>query len=98
MLKLVAVFVALTIAACRTPCPKCPLPVTPPPVVVVQHPPPCNLPALPDPIPQLGIPDAPRDGYFVPRQSWALLGGYVAGVRAWIVAASGCLTAGQSSP
>lgn len=99
----IAAFVCLVLCAwmlagcCPKP-PACPAPLPPPPVVTVVRPPPCSLPPLPDPLPQLGIPDAPRDGYFVPRQSWALLGGYQAGMRAWIVAAAGCLTAGRRAP
>lgn len=90
--------VAMALCGCGPKCPKCPLPIAPPPVVVVKSPPPCTLPALPDPLPQLGVPDPQRDGYFVPRQSWALLGGYQQGVRDWIVAAAGCLTAGRLAP
>lgn len=88
---------ALLLTACRT-CPTCPKPIAPPPATIIARPPPCTLPELPAPIPGLGIPDPQRDGYFVPRQSWALLGGYVAGVREWITAAAGCLTAGRTSP
>lgn len=78
-------------AACSHTCPKPPPCVPPPPVVVVKTPPPCTLPELPAPIQGLGVPDAQRDGYFVPRQRWAELGGYVAGVREWIISASACL-------
>jgi hypothetical protein len=91
-------FAAWTLAGCGPKCPTCPKPIAPPPTVIVKTPPPCTLPDLPDPLPQLGVPDAQRDGYFVPRQSWAMLGGYQASVRAWIVAAAGCLTAGRSAP
>lgn len=93
---ILVVWMVVTAAGCCPKPPKCPLP--PPPVVVVKSPPPCVLPALPDPLPQIGVPDAPRDGYFVPRQSWALLGGYQAEIRSWIVAAAGCLTAGRHAP
>lgn len=94
-----AIAVAIvTLASCTPKCPKPPPCVPPPPVVVVKPPPPCTLPELPQPLPQLGVPDAQRDGYFVPRQRWALLGGYVAGLREWIVAANGCLTAGRHAP
>ncbi len=88
----------LWLASCGSKCPKPPPVIPPPPVVTVVRPPPCTLPELPNPLPQLGVPDAQRDGYFVPRQSWALLGGYMVGMRAWIVAAHGCLTAGRSAP
>jgi len=80
----------LALAACRT-CPKCPVAAPPPPVTIIAPRPRCVLPILPDPIKSVGVPDAQRDGYFVPRQSWALLGGYVAGVREWIAAAAECL-------
>lgn len=83
----------LILASCGPKCPKPPPCVPPPPVVTVVKPPPCVLPDLPDPIVGLGVPDAQRDGYFVPRQRWAELGGYVQGVREWIVAASACLEA-----
>lgn len=86
-------------AGCSHGCPKPPPCVPPPPVVVVKSPPPCTLPPLPEPLPPgFGVPDAVRDGYFVPRQSWALLGGYVAGLREWVVAANGCLVAGRHAP
>lgn len=95
----IAAWLILSALGCAHTCPKCPTPIAPPPVVVVKTPPPCTLPALPDPLPSgFGIPDPPRDGYFVPRQSWALLGGYQEGVRAWIVAAAACLTAGRHAP
>lgn len=94
----IAAIIIIALTACGPKCPTCPKPITPVPVVIVKAPPPCALPELPAPIQGLGVPDPQRDGYFVPRQSWALLGGYVAGVREWIVAASGCLTAGRSSP
>ena len=83
----------LILASCGPKCPKPPPCVPPTPVVVIQRPPPCTLPALPEPIEGLGVPDATRDGYFVPRQRWAELGGYVAGVHAWVRAATDCLTA-----
>jgi hypothetical protein len=95
---LIAAWLILTAVGCCPKPPKCPVAIAPPPVVIVKTPPPCSLPQLPDPIPGLGIPDPQRDGYFVPRQSWAALGGYVAGMREWIVAASGCLTAGRHAP
>lgn len=98
MLALFVLYAMCCGPACSHACPKPPPCVPPPPVVTVVRPPPCSLPALPDPLPQLGIPDPQRDGYFVPRQSWALLGGYVAGMRQWIVAAAGCLTAGRHAP
>ena len=84
----------LWLTACRS-CPTCPKPIAPPPVVTVVHPPPCHLPELPAPLLQIGIPDPAKGGYFVPQASWALLGGYQAEIRAWIVAAAGCLTTGQ---
>ncbi len=84
------VLVLLATSCCPKP-PKCPTPIPPPPVVVVKPRPPCHLPPLPEPIEGLGVPDAQRDGYFVPRQRWAELGGYQAGVIEWIVAASACL-------
>lgn len=96
--RIAALVIVAWLSACGPKCPKPPPCVPPPPVVVVKAPPPCTLPALPDPIVGLGVPDPQRDGYFVPRQRWAELGGYVAGVREWIVAASGCLTAGRSAP
>lgn len=97
---MLALFVlyAFTCGGCSKKCPPPAKPIPPPPIVTVVKPPPCSLPALPDPLPQLGIPDPPRDGYFVPRQSWAALGGYQSELRAWIVAAHGCLTAGRSAP
>lgn len=94
----IALLLPVLAAACSHTCPKPPPCVPPPPVVVVKAPPPCTLPALPDPIVGLGVPDAQRDGYFVPRQRWAELGGYMVGMREWIVAASACLTAGRSAP
>lgn len=86
----------LALASCSHTCPKPPPCVPPPPVVTVVKPPPCTLPPLPDPIVGLGVPDPQRDGYFVPRQRWAELGGYVAGVHAWVRAATDCLTAGSA--
>lgn len=87
-----SVFVStwLVVAACHK-CPPPVVPAPPPPVTVIAPRPHCVLPILPDPIPQLGVPDAQRDGYFVPRQSWALLGGYIEGVREWIAVATECL-------
>lgn len=87
----IAVAIVTLATACTPKCPKPPPCVPPPPVVVVKPRPPCHLPALPEPIEGLGVPDATRDGYFVPRQRWAELGGYVAGVREWILSASACL-------
>lgn len=87
--------VALALCGCGPKCPKPPPCIPPPPVVTVVKPPPCTLPELPQPIEGLGVPDAQRDGYFVPRQRWAELGGYVAGVREWIVAATACLEASK---
>ena len=83
---------------CSRSCPKPPIAVPPPPVIVTVKPPPCTLPELPAPIQGLGVPDAQRDGYFVPRQRWAELGGYVAGVHEWVKAASNCLTATTEEP
>lgn len=95
----IAAWLILSALGCAHTCPKCIAPPPPPPVVVVKTPPPCTLPALPDPLPPgFGVPDATRDGYFVPRQSWALLGGYQSEIREWIVAANGCLTAGRHAP
>ena len=86
-----AILIALLVStACRS-CPQCPKPAPPAPVTVIAPRPHCILPILPEPIPGLGVPDPQRDGYFVPRQSWALLGGYVQGVREWIAAAAECL-------
>lgn len=81
----------LMFGACRTACPKCPIAAPPPPVTVVAPRAPCILPEIPAPLKSVGVPDADRDGYFVPRQSWAELGGYQAGVRLWIAAAAECL-------
>jgi hypothetical protein len=90
--------VALALCGCGPKCPTCPKPIPPPPVVVVKSPPPCTLPELPAPLPQIGVPDPQRGGYFVPNASWALLGGYQSGIREWIVAAAKCITAGRSAP
>jgi hypothetical protein len=96
---ILAVWMLVTFAGCCPKPPACPKSIPPPPVVIVKTPPPCTLPALPDPLPPgFGVPDAQRDGYFVPRQSWALLGGYVSGLIEWVRAADGCLVAGRHAP
>lgn len=86
------------LAACTPKCPKCAVPTASPPVVTVVRPPPCSLPSLPEPIKDLGTPDAPRGGYFVSNANWALLAGHEAAIRAWIVAAAGCFTSGALHP
>ena len=86
-------FAAWLLVGCSKKCAPCAKPIPPAPIVTVVKPPPCALPDLPDPLPAIGVPDAQRDGYFVPRQSWAALGGYQSQLIAWVRAAHGCLTA-----
>ncbi len=52
--------------------------------------PPCELPALPQPVVFGGVPDG-DDKVIVTKSGLIALAGYVVAERAWIAAASACL-------
>ena len=85
----------LCASACRKPCP----PVEQPrPVPTISKDPDCNLPELPDPIAWPGVTEYDEDGKetgwtLLTQEGLADLGGYLAGIANWTIAAQGCLRA-----
>jgi len=65
--------------------------VIPIPAVTIAEPIECALPELPQPFELVGM--ATPDGIVMTKTDMANIASYVLGLRAWIVAASSCITA-----
>jgi hypothetical protein len=69
--------------------------VTPVPVTVIAEPIVCDLPPLPDPLSKpVGFPSPDGQSILVSISDMALVVGYVSAMRAWIMAATGCIAPG----
>lgn len=91
---LVAVILVVVASCCSKPKPGPTLPVRPvsPEVVTIVAPEtPCELPELPQPIPFVGFPSPDGSQIYVSTSDMRALAVYLAGMRAWITAASVCM-------
>ena len=92
MRVVVAIVLCVVLSCCHPDCPTLPARgVTPAPVVTVAPPLPCELPELPGPIQMVGFPSPDGQQIYVSTTDFRNFAVYLAGMRAWIVAAAICL-------